>query len=95
MPRLDQGRVQQRAPLQDQPLGLQLGVHRLERLLQFGVRGLLCHLGQGLGDLVFGVVNVPKLVDEQFLQIFHFHDHVLLVYACGWPTVARIPARGF
>ncbi len=39
-----------------------------ETLLQTLVCCLLHHLGKGLRDLVLGVINVVKLVEEQILE---------------------------
>ncbi len=49
-------------------LAFGLAQMRFESLLQLGIGRLADHLGQGLQDLVFSVVNVLQRVDEQIVE---------------------------
>ena len=63
--------------LEDLPESLHVALRLFQMLLKGGLqlgrlRGLR-HLRQGLGDAVFGVVEILKLLDEQVAESLEFH----------------------
>ena len=48
-----------------------------KRAFQLLVGGFLGHFRQGFHELIFGIVKVPKLIDEQILEIFELHGVLL------------------